>query len=67
MITKSMIISKLPLTIEWMIENALLQTILNFIKANKTMLNSSKWQLIWPFMWIVKNKKIGHSTQKKGG
>jgi hypothetical protein len=32
---KSMIIGELPLIIEWMIENALLQTILNFILDQK--------------------------------
>jgi len=44
MITKSMITSELPLTIEWIIENALLQKNLNFISK----------QIIRPW-WIPQN------------
>ncbi len=66
---KSMIIGELPLIIEWMIENALLQTILNFILDQKirpwwTLQNDSQFD---PFMWIVKNQKMRHSTKKQKG
>jgi hypothetical protein len=52
-----------------MIENALLQTILNFILDQKirpwwTLQNDSQFD---PFMWIVKNQKMRHSTKKQKG
>jgi hypothetical protein len=31
-----------------------------------TMANSSKWQLIWAFKYIIKNQEMGHSTKGQG-
>jgi hypothetical protein len=69
MITKSMIIGELPLTIEWMIENTLLPTILNFILKQIirpwwTFQNDNQFD---PLHGLLKIKKWGTLQKKQGG
>jgi hypothetical protein len=71
MTNRSLIIGKLLLISQCMIENALLHSILvhNF-QANKiTMASSSRWQSIWPIIQTNRNQEMGNNknwkTQKK--
>ncbi len=39
----------------------------NFQANKKTMASSSRWQSIWPIMWINRNQYMEESTKRESG